>query len=334
MGWAQKHQSMIIKPEKQIDIESPRNDTTSLKFLEYSPDSTQLAVGDDNGNLYLLDIESGSRIGIFQPNPDEPVENLSIQDVNFGKNGLLVAWSNGAIGMFEVSDEKLVLKKQLRPPSNPRADNRIAFSPDGRLACVSTSGRGTTVQLVDLKKSRALASVEVPGRPGPVTFSPDGSEVAFAVGDTIGFMNKKGREARTALAVGDPVYSFAYSPDQNTFLAGIRGEDPLAPGIIRKYDLSEKSVPAPETIHLQRTQGIASSIHYTVDGSKVIFDCVSTIICDAESLETLERIATDAQPRMGLALSPDGRWLAISGWGDIVELLNAETVVEDATVEE
>lgn len=105
-------------------------------------------------------------------------------------------------------------ERRVSRPFGPPYDYHPAWSPDGRIAYVTT--RGVWVMDADGRRKQLLARarVAIDGYPtrSPVAWSPDGQRVAFTTGTALWVMNADGSGRRRVSPAGPPAGP-VWSPD-------------------------------------------------------------------------------------------------------------------------
>jgi WD40 repeat protein/DNA-binding SARP family transcriptional activator len=203
------------------------------------------------------------------------------------------------------------------------------FSPDGRRFAVGLQGRG-----IALRDTRELSQVgvllETGGNVNSLDFSPDGGFVAAAAGDqgiiTVWDVSSGSRLLREALAdVDGLVVGLEFSPDGRT-LAATTGREvrllDVATGDSLREIGSELCKP-----RQQKYSCAAFDPAFSADGTMIATARGRFGGADVWDLATGASIATvDALPNDDpndlVALSPDGRTLAVGGWDSVVRLVD------------
>jgi WD40 repeat protein len=181
--------------------------------------------------------------------------------------------------------------------SNGRESGRIekdqgwgrlaAYSPDGRT--LATIAKGQTVELWDVTSRRLRATLEPEAErfaAQAVTFAPDGRMLA-AAGST--------RDAKSGRQKGEVrLYDVALEPFRRRFVFSFDSENPGG--------LSQETT-------------ISSDVGFTPDGRRVIGAAMQNVriwdVATGTEQDAFQRASSKSSDR--LAVSPDGRWLAITG---------------------
>jgi WD40 repeat protein/DNA-binding SARP family transcriptional activator len=325
--------------------------------LNFSPDSTRLAVANMDGQPKVWDLASGREL-LALTGHAAPVEGIA-----FSPNGRRLATGDLA-GVVKVWDA--ATGQEQTTLEHGGLVHGLEFSPDGRnLAAAAEDGR---LVVWDMESGATVLSL--PTRSGlyDVVYTPDGQRLATVHQDgtavlwdaatgqqlltfaghvstvisaaaspdnihvaTSGYDStvrvwdtRPGHELLTVLAHRGPAYALAYSPD------GSRLATAGADGAARLWD--------PETGLLALTlfpdvssPGF-SSIAFSQDGSKVAAGGVDGTVLVGDALSGQLEISLPAHTGMiwGLAFSPDGRRLASTSWDKTTREWDLETGEEIA----
>ena len=137
----------------------------SPTFVSVSPDDARLYVACNYGNsLQVWDAARFTRIA------EIPV-GKGAYNVEPSPDGKLVVVTNKKDQSVSLVDA-VRLKEVARIPTRKKIVHGVAFSPDGRLAYVSTESIGAdpgSVDVIDLAARKLVASISVPGQPTGIT---------------------------------------------------------------------------------------------------------------------------------------------------------------------
>ena len=193
---------------------------------------------------------------------------------------------------------------------------KMAFSPDGRFLLVNTGGwHDHGVSLIDPATNHLVQSVDVDKDWAGMCFDPSGRTVYVAAGqgDTPFYLDKAvkdGFSARRVASLKETVLRLGYAGGRLTL------QEPLA---VPFLDGKERW-----------TAGVAAGRDGALYLAEVEGDVVYKL---AGAPAALQATAHVGYRPYAVALSPDGRTLAVSNWGGgSVSLLDAQTMAESARV--
>ena len=149
---------------------------TSARSAAFSPDGTKLATGGDDGNIRLWDVGTEQEIGAPMSSGLTPVEAVA-----FGPDGSTVAAgsSDGTIQLWDAATQHEVGTTMTAGPAAVRA---LAFSPGGKV--LAAGGEDGDVRLWDIATQIQSGATMATGAPvAALSFSGNGSTLATAEGD-------------------------------------------------------------------------------------------------------------------------------------------------------
>jgi WD40 repeat protein len=211
--------------------ENPGYPLATVRTLAFSPSGTTLATGDNNGNVDVWDLASGSFTTLAVP-PESTANDNTANDngvavVAFSPSGatLAIGASSGSVSLWNLAAPHAT--RTVFADSPRLGVQAVAFSPDGQTLAIGD--RDTTTYLVSLTRKRVIATfTSGPSPPyssfvSSVAFSPDGTMLAAA--------NYNGRTCVWNAATGHPLhvftaqhaYSVAFSPDGELLAIGTSG---------------------------------------------------------------------------------------------------------------
>jgi RNA polymerase sigma factor (sigma-70 family) len=280
----------------------PEGDT-----LTFTPDGKALATTCEGKDIRLIDFESGKTIRTFvHENPEASSSGGSPQvlAIAFSPDGKWMASGGYAndkddyfARLWEVETSKEV--RRFMHGIKGYGVRSLAFSPDGKtLATLGTQG-GAFLRLFDVatgKEQRAFPKDgEYRTRPGSIAFAPDGKTVAVAL-NSIHLYDVASGEER--LQIDKRATDPRFTDGGKTLVAAVESA-------IFRWDAATGKSLMPET-----GDNAVEQIFATPDGSRVITRDQDGYghLWDAESGKHLRKFS--AAWRRGVALSPDGRFLA------------------------
>lgn len=284
---------------------------------EPSPDGTRVLSQD----LQFIERKSQYPVLLWSLADAAPVE-LALDEGNVK----FVRWSarsdmavlvqqNGNVTLLDLRSRAPALR-QLRAGALEAAD--AAFAPDGHSLLIAI---GPAPELWDLASFSSTKLEPLGSRIHAVIFSPDGGRAAATSfeGSLVRVWDFSGRQTSPIdlnLAVGS-VKSAAFSPDGEALWTGSYD------GSVRVWDLGPDPVRAPP---LEGSCGEIRQASASDDGGAVatLSDqaiCLWTSLAERPSARVLER---DHHYGDSIALSPDGRYVAVAGLDDRARLWDSQ----------
>jgi WD40 repeat protein len=299
--------------------------TQGVGSVAFSPDGKMLAAADQNGRTYLRHTATGRLVATLT---DPAGNGIGVgASAAFSPNGTTLATSDGNQSTFlwDVGTGRRIAT--LTDPGSHGVTS-VAFSPDGTiLAAADDNGR---IYLWDVAAGRQISSVTDPAHGAGVTtvaFSPNGT--TLAAGDGYGDVYLWDiAAARLIATLTDPdagyglsVTSVTFSPDGTNVAAGDTGGDAYVwhagarepdvavanPGSMALNYSSEEDDDSPGS------GNDAVYVAFGPDGTLVAADYFGGDICWWRGASRLATVADGSQWISALALSPDGRTLAVGG---------------------
>lgn len=298
--------------------------TAPVTALAFAPDASAVAIGDDDGDIRFLD----PRTGNSNAEPLAVSESTPVA-IEYSPDG-----SRVAVGRLDGRTQLYAIEsgQQLGPPlaANASAINDVSFSADGRL--LATAGLDRTGALWRLDGDRAIGTV-FRGQKGPITqaaYTPDGTLVLTTGADG----SVAARDPGTGSIVrrydlGGEVLSAAVSPDGATLAAG---------GTAQRVVLWPVDDGSAEPITVDLGGSWAQQVAFSPDGEQLAVAVDGArgawevgrggsvrFVDPATGAETADRVHLGGEPAIGVAFSPNGEVLAITGANNLVHLYDAGT---------
>jgi WD40 repeat protein len=302
--------------------------------LVFAPDGRRLATAHgndtDSAEVKLWDPKTGRLVATW-PSPDEAdgVFNLA-----FAPDGRTLAGSVGSTGLRNPPPGMIVLwdVDGRRAPRTLRGHvsriTTLAYSPDGKTLVSGAADK--TVILWDVETGREAGRLD--GSSSPIVsmaFAPDGRTLAIVAGICLDLWEWPARRLRTRL---EPealaIKSIAFAPDGRSL--AVAGKGHAQEGRVWLYDLTEEPPSCDTELTLDRG-GLPrpnpnpggddfGDVAFTPDGRRVVAVANSSLgIWDAKSGVQEDLIDCDSGILNGrLDVSPDGRWLAVTSFRNVV----------------
>jgi WD40 repeat protein len=273
-------------------------------LIALTPDGKQLVLPHADGSLHLVDVASGKEVRAFEMPPPSPGFRPSLRFPSFvlSPDGrfLVLGDSGYPLCVCELATGKLL--HQLRPSQGSKG--RLAFTANGRFLAESAFNEIRLFGVLSGKEIRKLPK-KPPATSPILAFSPDGRTLAeFPSGPTIHLWDMDAqRRLHPPVGHEAAIKSLAFFPDGKRLVSADQT------GEMRVWDISSAQSLAERTYNYG-----AACLTVDKDGETVRYagNDSSTHEWDLRTgREEVRPRVVDKLPATYLALSPDGRSLAV-----------------------
>jgi WD40 repeat protein len=283
--------------------------------LAFRPDGALLAAG---GFRQVLIVDPAT--GLIEPPLGGPAG--IVRALAFSPDGRLLAAGggdpaqSGEAQLWDLAGPSVVKALETRTD----AVYSVAFGPDGRV--LATSSYDRTIKLWAVPGGREIATLRE--HTGPVyaaAFSPDGRHLVSASGDATAKIWEvpSGRRVATLSGAVGELYTAVFRPGGREIAVG--GED----GWLRIWTWDGTHAELRRALRAHR--GGVARCAYSGDGA-ILVSAGSDNVVKSWSSETLAELRATGpwpHPVAALAVSPDGRTIALGGTDGAIVVLEAAT---------
>jgi WD40 repeat protein/serine/threonine protein kinase len=302
----------------QVGAPFPCN-TDAITNVAFSPDTTTLACGSGTG-IQIVNIATGQS--------SAPLKGYTgaLSDLVFSPNGRTVAASSIDQRVYLWNAESGQLIRQLTGDATSK--HSIAFSSDNQ-TLVSGSQDGTIIVWNLAAESPIGQQLAETGAPSSLAITADGSQIAVgsaANGEVLLYDVKTGRVVDTFDTTRYPILT--QSPSDNVIQSLALSGNTLAAarldGTIVAWNISTKQSfklvpPSPHALYQIALSADGNTLAASEGGDNVTLWDVATQL----PIRTLPYQVSDETATLPLALSPDGKLLAVGGCGGTAKFTDA-----------
>ncbi|MES1242793.1 MAG: pentapeptide repeat-containing protein [Acidobacteriota bacterium] len=213
-----------------------------VRCLAFTPSSTILAAGAEDGTAITWDLVTGEEIARFGPHRDA-VCGLALRHDG---QVLATASADGTAALWHATSGRELAP---RLQGHQGAVRSVAWSPDGKLAI--TGGDDRTIRFWDAATGAQAQSLQQSGVPLCLGYSPQGTYFAAACDDRLMRIWTRGEKTDVLCAVEAVAHGLAFSPDDRQVALAV--ED----GTVRFWDLASAREVYRLSGHEQAVRGVA-----------------------------------------------------------------------------
>ena len=318
------------KPAATVDIESGIKNN-SFDFLEFSPDSKTLVVGDWHGNIYTIDVEKKKKAAEWKPNAEK---FMSVRDISFGKRTVMIGWSNCAVATFKFSSTQIKLARKMMEPKKV-TDEFVTFSDDGKKIAMSysqvkNSEVRNVIDVFDLGKKSKIGTLQYRERGGPIRFCRDGMGLVCRVMDKnilLVDLKKMDADQHKSIPASMDYDGISLSHDQKKVYVFSEVDSAYI-----YFDIESQKAKSFNLFRENSLSPLAIAFSPHIECFAIVGeDADSQIrIGDASSGELKHKLTSTAGRKLlSAAFSPDGKWLAVgAAVSDKIELWDVSTLAK------
>ena len=300
--------------------------------VTFSPDGRLLATAHsynaDPGEVMLWDMTTGARVAKL------PVGDRDVASVTFSPNGRLLAGRVRAMAdprsPWEIVLWDVAMRREVRTLGGPGGGiSGLDFAPDGMV--LASCGADGVVRFRDVTSGREVRRIDGAGSARALAFAPDGRTLILSGGlrpiTLWDLAVNRRRDAPEPDGERFAVYAIAVAPDGRTLAAAGATHDAkgvMQQGQVRLYDLTGEPPARRAVLTFDGpARGLAgpndrttmcSDVAFAPDGGRVVAVAMEKVrawdAATGAERDAFERDTASSSDR--LAVSPDGRWMAIT----------------------
>lgn len=306
-----KHRRIINNKLSKYELYGTQlipNNKRAISTVKYNKDSSLIACGSWDGNLYILDKDLNKT---FQLTPGYHTEKVS--GVDWLENNLITGGNEGTINIWELGNTKPI--NSIKAAHSERITNTL-FHPC-KDYFISTSF-DQTWKLWDYKTSKELMQQE--GHLKEIlssSFHPDGSILATGGMDAIGKLwdLRSGKLIENLTSHILPIYSIDWSSNGYQFITG-SGDCSIKVWDLRKLDNRFKNKPQGEIFSIPAHKKLISKVKF-YDNSDI-------------TTQKLIQQVTDEHDSNPSTLSSNGKFLISSSFDGDLKIWSADNWIQIA----
>ena len=293
-----------------------------VSSVAFSPDSTMLASGSQDGTVRLWDVTTGERseIAILNHPP-----GTHVRSVAFSPDGSMLASGSssddGTIYLWDVSTEQIIHTLK----GHKAGVESVVFSPDG--STLASGGHDGTVRLWNPVTGKPIdILLDGPDTAWSVAYSPDGNTIAIGLGNGTILLGDVSDAQLPKFLSGHTAWveSVAFSPDGATLASG-SGDN-----TVRLWEVATGDRIDTLTGHTAGINSVAFSSDDTILASGS--DDNTIILWDILTGEPIDTLTGHNAYVRSVAFSPDGSTLASGGGDTTIRLWKTPTTFTEYTL--